>query len=124
MRRLLSWLCSWRSPVSMARRFAVRWERQSKRLLRQLEKDQERIRELLVKVQNLSKRVETDLDKAAKMEQQHQTAMEALRSENQVLSDTTVPTLVAQHKLLLERHDADTAIQVRRRVAAQLPNEE
>ena len=43
--------------------------------------------------------------------------IEELRSRVKIAEEITIPTLVAQHRLILERTDADVAIEVKRRLA-------
>ena len=59
-----------------------------------------------------------DLEVAETIQRQQEAVVESLRQENEVLSKVLVPTLTAAHQLLLQRYDAETAIQVRLRVAA------
>lgn len=44
--------------------------------------------------------------------------IDGLRQELQVANDVTIPALVASNRLVLERIEADTAIQIRTRVAS------
>ena len=60
--------------------------------------------------------VQKEVAELAKRQQQHVTEVESLRSRVRVAEDVTIPGLVAANKLVLERYDADTAIQVRRQV--------
>ena len=117
--RWLKRLMNHSPPRSEALRLADVWERRAEAAASRLEKDQELLDALLTRVQRLSARVRQDLEEAERVAQVHSTAMEAIRSENKILADVTVKTLVAQHELVLQRTQADTAAQVRRQVAAQ-----
>ena len=59
-----------------------------------------------------------DLDEAKRLQEQYDEQLVSIRSELRVLKDVTIPGLVAANKLLLAQWDAETAIQVRRQVAA------
>lgn len=99
---------------------ASTWQRTSRQLLHRLKRDRKQLISLQSKLQQLNNQLEEDLDAALRAQQSYETAIDALRSENQILSETTVPTLVAQNKLLLQRYDTELAIQARRQVAAGL----
>ena len=53
----------------------------------------------------------------------YEESLSAVRAELRVAADITVPALVASHKLLLARYDAETTIETRRGVSAMLPRE-
>jgi hypothetical protein len=103
---------------------AEEWERDSSALSARLERDQERLDAMLSRVQKLADRVGRDLREADRLAQVHSTAMEAIRNENRILAETIIPSLVAGHELVLQRVQADTAIQVRKQVALQPVREE
>lgn len=68
----------------------------------------------------LNSRYAAAVDKIAgfqRLLRQYESTLDELREKNRV-HEMTIQTLVAQHKLILERVDADTAIAVRARVAA------
>ena len=113
--RIQVWLWGSRSA---AQQLADQWEKSAGKLVKELDVHREELSLLQVKLVGLSKRLEVDLEQAATIQRQHQTAIDALRSENQVLSEATVPALVASNRLLLQRYDAETAIEVRKMVAA------
>ncbi len=54
-----------------------------------------------------------------KQQKQYEAGMEALRARVKVAEDVTIPGLVAANRLVLERYDADTSIQVRRQAGNQ-----
>lgn len=117
MKKLLQRMFGVNGDESAAMRLASKWECDSKEVLIRLVERRAELDELRAKLQSLSNRLEDDLRKAEQVEEQHRTAVEALRSENRILADVTVPTLVAQHKLILQGIESETAIQVRRQVA-------
>lgn len=59
-----------------------------------------------------------DLDEAELVQLDQRKAVDSLRAELKVLEDVVVPTLVENHKLVLERSRADAAVQVMRRADA------
>jgi hypothetical protein len=59
------------------------------------------------------------LGELQKAQKQYENQMEALRSQAKIAEEVTIPSLVAAHKLVLERVDADTAIQIKKQVAQQ-----
>jgi len=75
-------------------------------------KDLERMEAELLR---LDGRLKTSIEEAKQVHRQYEFALEEVREKNHVL-EQTVQTLVASHKLLMERVDADVAVEVRRRV--------
>ncbi|MDQ6959975.1 MAG: hypothetical protein Q9M27_03010 [Mariprofundaceae bacterium] len=73
-------------------------------------------------LEKLSGRIGREVAEAQAVHRQYEEELEAARSELRVAKDVTIPALVAANKMLQERWDAETAIQVRRQVAA-LPGE-
>ena len=61
--------------------------------------------------------VRSELEQLDKRRRQYEDEVEALRAQVRVAETVTIPGLVAANKLILERVDADTAVQVRRQVA-------
>jgi chromosome segregation ATPase len=76
-----------------------------------------RLKQRAAELSALSERIQRDVEEARGVHRRLEYALEEIREQNRVL-ETTINTLVASHKLVLERVDADTAIQVRSRVAA------
>jgi uncharacterized protein (DUF342 family) len=58
-----------------------------------------------------------DIQMAKATQQRYEEELESVRSENRILKEVTIPGLVAANKLMIERLDADTAVEVRRRTA-------
>jgi hypothetical protein len=94
------------------------WERKSLDLRISLAQDRLDLSNLREQWEILNQKVSDDIQRAEEADRLHQVAIDALRSENQVMRDITVPELVAAHKLILQRYDAETAIEIRRQVAA------
>lgn len=109
--------------ISDANKLAVEWKTKSDRLVKVLEYHQRNLDALKISLEQLSRRVDSDLVISRELQSQHDTAMDALRNENRILNDTVVKTLVASHQLLLQRYDAEIAVQARRQVTA-TPDEE
>lgn len=64
----------------------------------------------------LAERIGQDVENARRTHVRYEVALEEVREQNRVL-EMTIQTLVSSHKLLQERYDTETAIQVRNRVA-------
>lgn len=118
--KLIQYIKSWFSSrkLSAAMQAASDWEKKAEGLNERMLQHQENLKSHLVTFQILKDVIETDFEKYESLKDQQQTAIEQLRSENRVLAETTIPTLVAQHKLILSRVEAETANQVRLMVAA------
>jgi hypothetical protein len=104
-------------PRSAANKMAKEWEARAKILVKRLTKLQSKLEWVQLEMQALSKRMENDLQEAEHVNKLHETAIEALRSENRVLSETVVPNLVAANKLMEQQVFASTAYETRRQVA-------
>lgn len=116
MRRMISW---WRARrLGAARRAAADWERRALDCLKRMRKDGRQLVAVKRQLDMVSDSIREDLDAAAEIQRQQEAVVESLKQENEVLSRVLVPSLTAAHRLLLERYDAETAIQVRLRVAA------
>jgi len=112
----MSW---WRARrLTAARRAAADWERRASDCLRRLHKEGRRLESLRRKLDLVSESIREDLEAAEQLQRQQEIVVESLRQENEVLSKVLVPQLTAAHQLMLERYDAETAVQVRLRVAA------
>ena len=127
IRRLRSRLALRR--LTAAQRLAYNWTCDSEALQRRLDSRRKRLEafERVLK-QSLSKKISSlkgqtdglavELGEALRLQKHQEEVVAALRSENQVLTEITVPTLTAAHQLLLQRYRAESEIQVRRQVAA------
>jgi hypothetical protein len=100
-----------------ALRAATRWERTAERLLKRLAAAEER-------AEHLQDRVREMLSEARRLIERHQDALESLRQENEILTETVVPQLTAANRMHLERWRAEVAVQVRRQVALTPENQE
>lgn len=114
--RLVDRIVLWFSCRLASRRLSGstrRLEQLDKARVRSLERLEQRSAEL----DALAIRIAADVDNAGRIHRSHESALEEVREKNRVLEET-INTLVASHRLLLERYDAETAINVRTRVAA------
>jgi len=109
---------------SVAQRFAKEWEKEAKELLAILEKKETILLARSVAIKELIETIEDELKKAKALNVKYETALDALRNENKVMSEVTIPALTASCQLGLERWRAEAAIQVRRQVAASDTNKE
>jgi hypothetical protein len=103
--------------LTAAQRLAFDWCEKSLKTAKRLERGREK---LIV----LSERFDADLAEAASLAKQHSSVVDALRNENKILGEVTIPTLTAQHNLILQRIRAETELQVRRQVAANTTDED
>ena len=114
--RILNWLKSWFITSSVSRQLSGACrrldtaEKASKRALRRLDRQEESLAKESAKAQ-------TAVQGARQTNVRMESALEEAREKIQVL-EQTINTLVASHKLLMERYDTETSLQVRLRVAA------
>jgi predicted nucleic acid-binding Zn-ribbon protein len=118
MTRFIDHIVSWQKyrRLTAARKTAARWMQESAKVMDQISRDSIKLEELRLEVQSLSDQIAVDVKRASNLVERQREALEALQEENRILSESTIPTLVASHKLLLERYDAEVAIAVRQRV--------
>ena len=116
MRRLRNWFLSWFRTASVARRLWDSDDRLAK-LEAQRAASMETLNRREAALDELAKRVQVDIDNAQRIHKRYESALEEVREQNHVL-ETTVKTLVASHRVLMERYDAEAAIAARARVAA------
>ena len=112
---LSSNLKSWFSPAVAQARIS-RLDGRLDRLADQREEQRKALDRREAELSALAERIGRDLENARRTDLRYEVALEEVREQNRVL-EMTVQTLVASHKLLQERYDAETAIQVRNRVA-------
>jgi hypothetical protein len=99
-------------------------ERKVRRTLARLAKRRKQLAAIGRKQAAVGEALAEDLEEADGNLRALEEAMEALRAELQVLKEVTIPALVTAHKLIVERNVADTAIQVRRQMAASVAERE
>ena len=113
--KLFSKLKQWFGPVAAHARVS----RLSSRI-EQLESERKAGEEILARraaeLNALAEQIGQDVENARRTHVRYEVALEEVREQNRVL-EVTIQTLVASHKLLQERYDTETAIQVRNRVA-------
>lgn len=113
-RKLRSW---WRlRRCSQAMRKAHQWSEESERLSRRIEKSIKRLKKLRTLFEVTADDTLEDVEEALRLQRKHEHALEGLREENTVMSQITIPFLTAAHKSVLERVEAETAIQIRKKV--------
>lgn len=113
MRRIITRLLSFfrLRALTSAMAYADKWENRAARLDRRLGK-------LRRELTDIVSRLDSEMRVVEQLQAQHSTAIEALRSQLKIAEDTTIPTLVASHQLLLKHYDAEAAIEVRRLLAS------
>ena len=105
--------------MSGAMKLSLRWLDAAERLKKDFEQDAALLEEQLTEVQRLHAQVQDDLLGYKELSRQHEAVVKALNDENRGYSDVLVPQLVALHKLIQQRLEAEIAVEVRRQVAFQ-----
>ena len=125
MSKLLSWVRSWLAlrRYGTAEIMARRWIERSRAVAERLNRRRSELAALRGQTDLIGRSLVEDLEEARSVEADQAKAVEALQSELEVLRNVTVPELTAAHHLILQRYDAETAIEVRRQMA-QRPREE
>ena len=85
-----------------------------------LDRSRKKLRAVEKRVSLLAASAERDVGEAERVQRQARDAVEAIREENEIYKEVTIPTLTAQHKLLLARYEAETAVAVRNQTMAQM----
>lgn len=115
MKRIYNWLKSWFVAAKVSRELSG-----TNQLLGSLEAERRNVERRLDQREReltaIEKRLRTDLEDAKRTSRRYESSLEELREKNHVL-EVTIQTLVASHKLLMERYDTEASIEVRRRVA-------
>ena len=110
--------------LTAAQRLSVDYLIEADRVRKRLEEDADRLDRLVPRLTRRfallqdeldagSAKLQHDLDTARQLEKTHGTALEALRGENKILN-AEMEALVQANQAHLERHRAETAIQVMR----------
>lgn len=120
IRGFIHWASSrWKMRhLSVARRLAAEWELRANEAQNKLRRDRKRLVALQRQLQVISDTIVEDLDQAESVNNSQEAVVNALKEENQVMTKVLVPSLTAAHRLVLERYDAEIAIQARRAAAA------
>ena len=118
MYRLLERLKFWKAAAPLHARLSV-VQADLARLESEREDSDVRLKQRASELNTLVEKIRREVDDARAVHRRLESALEEIREQNRVL-ESTIQTLVASHKLVLERVDADTAIQVRSRVAASI----
>lgn len=118
--RLLRWL--WRRwkfrSLSAAQRKALEWLWLSEALTAKMDRHRRLLAAERDRVRDLYDSVAADVEEYEALQKQQQNVVESLQNELKILSDVVVPFLTQQHRAMLERVEAEIAVQVRRQVAA------
>lgn len=104
--------------LTAAQRMAVEWQSEANKVLRRLERNHKRLVCLQRHVETVSATVAENLEDCEQTLRQHAVALEALQNENRINSDVLVPFLTTAGQLMLQRYEAEIAVEVRRQVAA------
>ncbi len=104
--------------LTAAQQMATEWQSEANRVLRRLERNHRRLVCLRQNLESLSATVAENLEDYEQVLRQHAVALEALQNENRINSDVLVPFLTTAGQLMLQRYEAEIAVEVRRQVAA------
>lgn len=116
IRAVVSWFGSWFVASSVVRRLSGS-QKSLDRAFSALKSAEARVEKRSKELNALSEKTQADLTDVRRIHRRYEAALEEVREKNHVL-EQTIQALVASHKLLVERWDAETAIEVRRRVAS------
>jgi len=118
-KRIFKWIKSWFVTQSLIASELVTEdaEKRINKISRRLSKHIKALRAQRKILDSINSSVVEDLEEADKALKQSEDALSAQRSELKILREVTLPTLTEQHKLILQRCEADIAVQVRRQVA-------
>ena len=120
MRKIILWIRSWflQNKLRITERLVNDTELRVSKLLSRLQRKEKKLRSTRNRLESLISSLSEDLEEGLVIQKQCEEALSAQRSELKILKDITVPTLTTQHKLLLQRYDAEIAVQMRKQVAA------
>ena len=104
--------------LTVAQRMADTWLLDATIALKKLDDDYNRALQFREVLDESIAEQQVRLDDARKLIRQHETVVEALRSENKILGEVEVVNLTAACQLFLEQYRARTAVEVMRQVAA------
>ena len=120
--KIFSWFRSWFVAARVTREIADfkrrlnTLDRRRKAVSRRITK-RERHFLSIAKAWDVEKlEMQRELNEAKNTERSYEEEIERLRSSLQVCEDITIPALTASHRLILERLDADLAVEVRRKI--------
>lgn len=118
IRRLFRWLSSLLLTFryNEANGIALDWSRDANRLRRRIEKHIKKLKSLERKLVDIGDTIVEDLEEADHIVRRHEEATDGLQSELTILKELTVPGLTKAHQLMVQRAEADTAVQVRKQV--------
>ncbi len=120
LRNLLGWNQSRKTldGLNAAIRFSMEWEIRAGELRVLLEQDRKNLEKLSRQIEAASARLDVNLREAERVGNQQEKAVAALRDELQILKEVSLPVLIASHKLLLQRYDTETQIEVKKAAIA------
>lgn len=112
MRKFILWLVGLNqlSDLKRSEAFARRWRRDAARLIRKMRSERRRLERLASQTERLI--------------ESHEEALKGQAAELEVLKEVTLPGLTQTVQMYQSQLEADTAIQVRRRMGASRIEEE
>jgi hypothetical protein len=129
LRRLRIWWSGWDKAGRISDELGVVYRRQ-----RALEKERDRIASLLrdsvdlmdqfsASFERTKEIIQQKVAQATELIEKYERELEGVRDRYDVMKNLTIPALVSSHKVVIERLDAQTAIEVQKQVGA-LPREQ
>ena len=110
--------------ISKARQMAEAWQKEAQCLLSKLEKNEELLLLESSSLKRLVGDIENNIREIKSLNTKYEVSLEALRNENKVMAEVTIPALTSACQLGLERWNAETAIQVRRQILPESKSKE
>ena len=124
MKSLKRFLSRWKlRRATAAQKIANAWQVEAKALLIKLGAEAKKTRKTIDRFNKRSDSIQAVIESIEEHVLKHEKALESLRNENEVMANVTIPALTSACKLGLERFDAEVAVQVRRRIANQINDE-
>lgn len=91
----------------------------SQHRLREARREVDRVSQSQQELRKQLSAIHEEIGQIRELHGRHNAELEGLRSQLKVAEEVTIPELIASHRLVLERIDADIATQVKRRVSSE-----
>ena len=126
IRNLRRWLSSWLAlrRLSCTERIVVSFEKRLKETQYLLRKRHRQLISVQKRLELVSDTLMEDLEEAQSLQKQYEETVSALREENKIYSNVTLPTLMAEHTRILECLKAEVSMAVRHQIIATADRED
>jgi len=127
MKKVIRWIRSWFVVrfVNTLNQKVAKAKADFSKLLIEMNVSHKRLKHYHKRLDAISTSILEEIDaseevvaRAEKNQISYQNALDAMSARLRVVEETTIPTLIESHRVLLERYRAETAIQVRRQAAS------